>query len=91
MTEKTLTEQLMTNRNITQDNLYLILPGKVSKMAVMYAEDFGVSIIEALKLIYDSETYRELEDESTKLWHLGPVALYEILLDEIRNSSTWVS
>jgi hypothetical protein len=21
--------------------------------------------------------YRELEDESTKLWHLGPVALYE--------------
>lgn len=72
----------MTNRNITQKNLYLILPGKVSKMAVMYAEDFEVSIIEALRRIYSSETYRELEDESTKLWHYGPIALYEMLLEE---------
>lgn len=72
----------MTNRRITQDNLYLILPGKVSKMAVMYAEDFGVSIVEAIRRIYRSATYRDLENESTKLWHYGPVALYEMLLAE---------
>ena len=34
-------------------------------------------MIEAMKSIYSSVTYRRLEDESTKLWHLGPVALYE--------------
>lgn len=66
---------------ITDQNIYLILPGKVSKMAMMYAADFGVSIKEALKRIYESATYRALEKEETKLWHLGPVALYQMFLD----------
>lgn len=71
----------MNTREITQKNLYLILPGKVSKMAIMYASDFGLPISEALKRIYMSHTYRELENESTKLWHYGPVALYQIFLE----------
>jgi len=66
---------------ITDKNLYLILPGKVSKMAMMFVEDFGVSIAEALRRIYKSATYRELEKEDTKLWHLGPVALYQMFLE----------
>lgn len=66
---------------ITDKNLYLILPGKVSRMAMMYAEDFGVSIAEALRRIYKSATYRELEREESKLWHLGPVALYQMFLE----------
>ncbi len=65
----------MTKRKITSQNLHLLLPGKVSKMAVMYATDFGLPITEALKRIYQSTTYRQLEDEETKLWHYGPVAL----------------
>lgn len=71
----------MRPREITQKNLYLILPGKVSKMAIMYATDFEVSIVEALKKIYESATYKELEDESSKLWHYGPVALYQAFLE----------
>ena len=50
-------------------------------MAAMYAADFGLSIIEAMRRIYNSATYRELEDESSKLWHYGPVALYQIFLE----------
>lgn len=72
----------MTDRKITSQNLYLLLPGKVSRMTVMYASDFGLSITEALNRIYRSETYRQLEDEETKLWHYGPVALYEMFLEE---------
>ncbi len=71
----------MTDKKITSENLYLLLPGKVSKMAVMYASDFGLSITESLKRIYQSSTYRQLEDEETKLWHYGPVALYEMFLE----------
>lgn len=66
---------------ITGKNLYLILPGKVSRIAMMYAEDFGVSVKDAIKLIYKSATYRELEKEESKLWHLGPVALYQMFLE----------
>ena len=44
---------------------------------LLYAEDKGVGIVEAMKILYSSETYARLENESTKAWHLGPVALYE--------------
>ncbi len=71
----------MSSREINQKNLYLILPGKVSRMAMMYAADSGLSLIEAMKRIYKSKIYRELEDESRKLWHYGPVALYQIFLE----------
>ncbi len=68
------------NLDITQDNLYLILPSKVSHMAEMLAEDSGKSIVQAVKDIYHSEVYKRLEQESTKQWHLGPVALYQEFL-----------
>lgn len=68
------------NLDITQDNLYLILPSKVSRMAEMLAEDSGKSIVQAVKDIYHSDVYKRLEQESTKQWHLGPVALYQEFL-----------
>ena len=68
----------MMNLDITQDNLYLLLPSKVSLMTEMLCDDTGMSVVEAMKRIYSSDTYRQLEHEDTKLWHLGPVALYEM-------------
>lgn len=68
----------MMNLDITQDNLYLLLPSKVSLMTEMLCDDTGMSIVDAMKRIYSSNTYRQLEHEDTKLWHLGPVALYEV-------------
>lgn len=64
------------NLTVNQDNLYLFLPSKVSWMAEMLAEDKGMSISDAVSHIYQSDVYKRLEDESTKLWHLGPVDLY---------------
>ena len=65
------------NLDITQDNLYLILPSKVGRMAVLLAEKDGENIVHALQDIYASDLYRRLEKEYTKLWHLGPVALLQ--------------
>lgn len=65
------------NLKVSQKNLYLFLPSKVSWMAEMLSEDNGLSVTEAIKAVYNSDTYRRLETERTKLWHLGPVALYE--------------
>lgn len=65
------------NLTITQQNVYLLLPSKMSWIANMLAEDRGISIVEAIKILYSSEMYAMLEDESTKAWHLGPVALYQ--------------
>lgn len=65
------------NLDINQNNLYLLLPSKVAWLANMLLIDKKIDMIEAMKSIYSSDIYSRLEDESTKLWHLGPVALYE--------------
>ena len=62
---------------ITPDKLYLILPFKVSQLALLVAKSLGISTSEAIQIIYKSNTYRQLENEKTKLWHLGPIALFE--------------
>lgn len=66
---------------ITSDNLYLILPAKVTQMAMLYAKKFNVKVIDAIRAIYQSNTYKALEREETKLWHLGPVALMEYMAE----------
>ena len=65
---------------ITQDNIHLLIPSKISWMADMLVEDRGINVVEALKILYSSNIYKKLEIEATKAWHLGPVALYEELL-----------
>ena len=67
---------------VNQDNIYLLLPGIVAGVARIYAEENGCSKMEALRKVYSSELYSRLADESTKLWHLGPVALYEEMLNQ---------
>ena len=73
-------EDSIMNLTITQQNVHLLLPSKLSWMANMLAEDKGISIVEAMKILYSSELYARLEKESTKTWHLGPVALYQDFL-----------
>ncbi|MBR5603561.1 MAG: hypothetical protein IKY27_05115 [Bacteroidales bacterium] len=68
---------------VNQDNLYLILPSKVSALANMLVEYKGVTIIDAIRQIYASKLYIKLQDESSKMWHWGPVALYEELEEEV--------
>jgi len=74
--------------DVTQESLHLLLPGKVADVAAMYAESEGISPIKALEMFYRSETYRRLEDENTKHWHLGPVALWEEFSDEAASAAS---
>lgn len=68
---------------INQDNLHLLLPSKISWLASMLVEYKGMNITEAIKTIYGSKLYKELKVESTKMWHLGPVALYQEIEAEL--------
>jgi len=46
-------------------------------------EKKDISVINAIKLLYLSEIYKKLENEVTKLWHLSPLALFELLEIEL--------
>lgn len=65
--------------NITQDNLYLLLPGKMTALAQFYAEDHDCSMLEALRKVYSTSLYKRVATESTKLWHLGATDLYRAI------------
>ena len=69
---------------INQENLYLLLPSKVCWLASMLVENKGSSTIDSIKVIYSSNLYKRLKVESTKIWHLGPVALYQELEAELQ-------
>lgn len=64
---------------VTQNNLYLFLPAKVANVAAIIADNEHCSMLEAMQRVYASPIYRELEREDTKLWHLGAVALWELI------------
>lgn len=66
---------------ITKENFHTLLPFKVSQLVAFYKRHFNVSDIDAIKTIYESNTYRRLAKEETKLWHYGPVALFEYFTD----------
>ena len=72
---------------INQGNLHLLLPSKVSWLASMLVEYKGLSIVDAIKKVYASNLYKKLKIESTKTWHLGPVALYQELESELNVDS----
>lgn len=69
---------------ITQENLYMLLPLKISWLAEWLAEDKGIGLTDAINRIYHSKLYKKLSTEKTKYWHLGPVDLYEELKEEIK-------
>ncbi len=64
---------------ITQQNLYLLLPFKVSWVADMLCADEHISVTDAIRRVYSSDMYKELEQEQTKRWHEGPVSLYQTI------------
>lgn len=72
----------MKLQRITQDNLYLILPGKVTQIANRLIE-LGIAqdIDSALKIVYSSSVYKKMENENTKYWWLGLNALYEEIIN----------
>lgn len=71
------------NREITQQNLYLVLPGKINSLAKLIVENKNMSFFDAINIIYKSNLYKLLEKENTKFWTFGPVALYESLEQEM--------
>ena len=46
-----------------------------------------LSNIEAVTLFYNSDLYAMLENEASKLWHLSPLTLYELLEEELTTGS----
>ena len=68
---------------INQSNLYMLLPIKVCYLAYMLQEDQSISLVDAIKQVYSSSVYKNMEQEESKVWCLGPTTLYYDLKQEL--------
>jgi hypothetical protein len=57
----------------------MITPGIIK----LLMDGRGVSLESASGFLYNSQLYKELEDEGTKLWRLGYPILYDMLEEEL--------
>lgn len=58
--------------------LFLLVPQIIALITDKNHVDEGT----ATELFYTSELYAQLEDEQTKLWHLSPLALFDMFCEE---------
>ena len=61
---------------VTQKNLYNLIPPKVAKITTMLRNDRNMAVKQALLTFYSSNVYKLLEREETKLWHRSPAQIF---------------
>lgn len=54
-----------------------------SDLIQMMMEERQISMSDAMHIIYNSETYRKLEDERTGLYYQSPVYVMDYLIEEL--------
>ena len=69
----------MQNRRFSS-LMFLIVPQIIE--IILKDKDNDAAEETATELFYKSELYAQLEDEQTKLWHLSPLALFEMYREE---------
>jgi len=57
----------------------MITPGIIT----LLMDNRGLSLVEATDVLYNSQLYKVLEDEKTKVWRLGYPLLYDLLEEEL--------
>lgn len=67
---------------ITQNNVRLFIPYKVSKICNYICENEKISPQQAIKKFYKTQTAHLLGKEDSKLWQLGWVCLYQMYQEE---------
>ncbi|MDR1833954.1 MAG: hypothetical protein LBQ92_04790 [Propionibacteriaceae bacterium] len=68
---------------VTQENLFSVLAFVTPGIIGHLMEWRGLDEEQAARLLYESEVYARLEEEETKLWHLSPLALADLLQQEL--------
>jgi hypothetical protein len=69
----------MNNDKSISPVIAMITPGIIN----MLMENNGMRLDEAADILYNSELYRTLEDEETKVWRLSYPLLYDLLTEEL--------
>jgi hypothetical protein len=68
---------------IDQKNISVVIAFITPGIIRLLMENRGLDVVEASDLLYNSQLYKVLEDEKTKMWRLGYPLLYDLLEEEL--------
>jgi hypothetical protein len=72
---------------MTSEKLSALLSILNPSVVQLIIENRKTTNIDAVNLFYNSKLYEMLENESSKLWHLSPLTLYELLEEELETEN----
>lgn len=72
---------------MNEDQFSAMLAIIVPPIIDLITKSSNVSDDIAISRFYQSRLYQELSDESSKLWHYGPLTLYTMYQDELLTGS----
>lgn len=58
--------------------------GMAADLAAILVNDYGMSPVQALDVLYNSETYAKLSNPATGLYYQSSLYVFSILQDELR-------
>ncbi len=78
----------MTPQEAHERDKQFMIECLTSDIIMMLMEDRGLSMADAMSLLYNSKTYEKLEDERTGLYYQGAVYVMEFLEEELQKAET---
>ena len=72
---------------MSEDQFSAMLAIIVPPVIEQIMRDSNVDGEKAISRFYQSRLYQELSDETSKLWHYGPMTLYTMYQDELLTGS----
>jgi len=72
---------------MTPEKLSALLAVMNPSIVQLIMDNRKLTNIEAANLLYNSALYAMLENEASKLWHLSPLTLFELLEEELETGN----
>lgn len=66
-----------------QEQFNTLMPMIAADLVRLIVEKEGISEEAAIRMLYSSQLFAALEQESTKVWHYSTPMLYELLKQEV--------
>jgi IS30 family transposase len=74
VSKSTVSREIKKNSNMYRHYVAIDVPQVIDRMV----KEYGIAADNAMKELYTSQLYADLERESSELWHLSPLALAEL-------------
>lgn len=76
--------KIKTSDQVNYVNVYEFEEKALKQLKVLWFDGptdewIDLSVLDAMRIVYASDMYKQLEQESTKRWHEGPMSLYQTI------------